>query len=66
MQVEDWSTQRIQVKDLKIGDSTRIYDLDRISGANHKGMNTKAHDVGTPEACLGSGPWKIGLVRVML
>jgi hypothetical protein len=56
MQVEDWSTQRMQVEDLKIGDSTRIYDLDRISGATHKGMNTKAHDVGTPEAYLGSGP----------
>jgi hypothetical protein len=25
-----------------------------------KGMNTQAHDIGTPEACLGSGPWKIG------
>jgi hypothetical protein len=49
----------MQVKDLKIWDSTQIYDTDRISRATHKGMNTKAHDVGTPEACSGSGLWKI-------
>jgi hypothetical protein len=29
-------------------------------------MNTKAHDVGTSEAYSGSGPYKIGLVRVVL
>jgi hypothetical protein len=50
----------------KIWDSTLIYDLDRISAATDKGMNTNAHDVGTMEACSGSGPWKRGLVRVML
>jgi hypothetical protein len=44
----------------KIWDSTQNYDSDRISGATDKGMNTKAHDIGTPEACSGSGPWKIG------
>jgi hypothetical protein len=53
-------------EDLKIWDSTRIYDSDRILGATDKGMNTTAHDIGTPEAYSGSGPWKIGLVRVML
>jgi hypothetical protein len=26
--------------------------------AGDKGMNTKAHDVDTPEACSGSSPWK--------
>jgi hypothetical protein len=50
----------------KIWDSTRIYDSNRILGATDKCMNTKAHYVGTPEACSGSGPWKIGLVWVML
>jgi hypothetical protein len=65
-EVEDWSTWRIQVEDLKIWDLTWIYDLDRISGATDKSMNTKAHDVSTPGACSGSGPWKIGLVRVIL
>jgi hypothetical protein len=24
------------------------------------GMTTEAHDIGTPEACSGSGPWKLG------
>jgi hypothetical protein len=23
-------------------------------------MNTKAHDIGTPEAYSGSSPWKLG------
>jgi hypothetical protein len=50
----------MQDEDLKIWDSTRIYDSDKISGATNKGMNTKGHDDGTPEACSGSGPWKIG------
>jgi hypothetical protein len=49
----------MQVKDLKILDLTQIYDIDRISRATHKGMNTKAHDAGTPKACSGSGLWKI-------
>jgi hypothetical protein len=56
----------MQVEDLKIWDSIQIYDSDRISRATDKGMNTKTHDVGTTEACSVSGPWKIGLVRVML
>jgi hypothetical protein len=41
----------------KIWDSTRICDSGRISGATDKGMTTKAHDVSTPEAYSGSGPW---------
>jgi hypothetical protein len=41
---------------MKIWDLTRIYDSDRISRATNKGMNTKAHDIYTPKACLGSGP----------
>jgi hypothetical protein len=50
----------MQDKDLKIWDSTRIYNSDRISRATDKGMNTKAHGVGTPEACSGASPWKLG------
>jgi hypothetical protein len=61
-EVKDWSTQIMQVKDLKIWDLTRIYNSDSISGATDKGMNTKAHDVGNPEAWSGSVPWEIGLV----
>jgi hypothetical protein len=56
-----WRSRRIQDEDLKIWDSSQIYDSDRISGATDKGMNTKAHDVGTPEAYSGSSPWKLGL-----
>jgi hypothetical protein len=57
-----WRSQRliqskiIQVEDLKIWDSTRICDSDRISGATDKGMITKAHDIGTPEVWSGKGP----------
>jgi hypothetical protein len=50
--VEDY----IQVEDLNIWDSTRIYDSDRISGATDKGTTTWAHGIGTPEIYLGKGP----------
>jgi hypothetical protein len=33
---------------IKIGDSTRIYDSDRISGATDNGMSIEAHGIGTP------------------
>jgi hypothetical protein len=49
--VEDYTP----VEDLKIWDSTRIYDSDRISGATDKGMTTKAHNVDTPKVYLGKG-----------
>jgi hypothetical protein len=39
----------IQVEDLKIWDSTRICDSDKISGATDKGMTTEAHNIGTPD-----------------
>jgi hypothetical protein len=53
---KDWSSRRIQVEDLKIWDSTWIYNSGRISGATDKDMNTKAHDIGTPEVCSGRSP----------
>jgi hypothetical protein len=34
-----WSSQRLQVEDLNIWDSTRIYNLGRISGATDKGID---------------------------
>jgi hypothetical protein len=37
-----------QVEDMKIWDSTRIYDSGRISGATDKGIAIKAHYLGTP------------------
>jgi hypothetical protein len=49
-------TKILKVKDLKIWDSTRICDSDRVSGATDKGMTTKAHDVGISEVCSGKGP----------
>jgi hypothetical protein len=43
-EVEDFLVKEYKTK---IWDSTRIYDSERISGATDKGMNTKAHDIGT-------------------
>jgi hypothetical protein len=40
-----------QVEDMKIWDSTRIYNSGRISGATDKGIANKAHFLGTPGAC---------------
>jgi hypothetical protein len=40
-----------QVKDLKIRDSTRICNSGRISGATDKGIDKRAHQLSTPEAC---------------
>jgi hypothetical protein len=37
----------IKVKDLKIRDSTRIYDSDRIPGATDKGTHSRANVIGT-------------------
>jgi hypothetical protein len=37
-----------QVEDIKISDSTRIYNSGRILGATDKGMANKAHYLGTP------------------
>jgi hypothetical protein len=46
-----WRIWRIdQVKDLKIRDSTRIYNSDRISGATDKGIVNRARQLSTPEA----------------
>jgi hypothetical protein len=39
-----------QVEDIKIWDSTRIYNSGRISGATNKGIANKAHYLGTPRA----------------
>jgi hypothetical protein len=40
-----------QVEDIKIWDSTRIYNSGRISGATDKGIANKAHYLCTPKAC---------------
>jgi hypothetical protein len=40
-----------QVKDIKIWDSTQIYNSGRISGATDKGIANKVHYLGTPGAC---------------
>jgi hypothetical protein len=53
-------SQRLEVKDLKIWDSTQIYDSGRISVAADKGMITKAHYLSTPGIRLGRGLWKLG------
>jgi hypothetical protein len=39
-----------QVKDIKIWDSTRIYNSGRISRATDKGIANKAHYLGIPRA----------------
>jgi hypothetical protein len=39
-----------QVDDIKIWDSTRIYNSGRISGATHKGIANKAYYLSTPGA----------------
>jgi hypothetical protein len=39
-----------QVEDIKIWDSTRIYNSCRISGATDKGIANGAHYLCTPEA----------------
>jgi hypothetical protein len=39
-----------QDKDIKILDSTRIYNSGRISGATDKGIANKDHYLGTPWA----------------
>jgi hypothetical protein len=52
--IEDWSSRRLQVEDMKIWYSTRIYNSGRISGATDKGIATKAHYLSTPGARSGS------------
>jgi hypothetical protein len=39
-----------QVKEIKIWDSTRIYNSGRISGATDKGIDNRARYLSTPEA----------------
>jgi hypothetical protein len=39
-----------QVEDIKIWDSTRMYNSGRISGATNKGIVNKEHYLGTPGA----------------
>jgi hypothetical protein len=39
-----------QVKDMKIWNSTQIYNSSRISGATNKGIAKRAHYLCTPEA----------------
>jgi hypothetical protein len=51
---EDWSSQRLQVEDMKIWDSTRIYNSGRISGATDKSIAIKTHYLSTP------GAWELG------
>jgi hypothetical protein len=41
-----------QVEDMKIWDSTRIYNSGRISGAIDKGIDNRARYLSTPEARL--------------
>jgi hypothetical protein len=48
-----------EVEDIKIWDSTRIYNSGRISGAADKGIATKAHYLGTPGPRLGGSPVEI-------
>jgi hypothetical protein len=39
-----------QVEDLKIWDSTQIYNSGRITGATDKGIDDRARQLSTPEA----------------
>jgi hypothetical protein len=39
-----------QVEDMKIWDSTQIYNSGRISGATNKGIDNRARYLSTPEA----------------
>jgi hypothetical protein len=39
-----------QVEDIKISDSTRIYNSGRIAGATDKSIANKTHYLGTPRA----------------
>jgi hypothetical protein len=39
-----------QVEDMKIWDSTQIYNSGRISGATDKGIDNRARYLSTPEA----------------
>jgi hypothetical protein len=39
-----------QVEDVKIWDSTRIYNSGRISGVTDKGIDNRARYLSTPEA----------------
>jgi hypothetical protein len=46
-----WRSQRNdQVEELKIRDSTQIYNSGRISGATDKGIDNRARQLSTPEA----------------
>jgi hypothetical protein len=47
--IEDYA----QFGDLRISDSTRIYESDRISGATDMGTPARTHGVGTPWVYLG-------------
>jgi hypothetical protein len=42
--------EKEEVEDIKIWDSTRIYNSGRISGATDKGIANKAHYLDTPGA----------------
>jgi hypothetical protein len=42
--------EMIKVEDLKIRDSTRIYNSGRISGATNKGIDNRARQLSTPKA----------------
>jgi hypothetical protein len=47
-----WKSQwNDQVEDLKIRDSTQIYNSGKISGATDKGIDNRACQLSTPEAC---------------
>jgi hypothetical protein len=43
--------EKEEVKDIKIWDSTWIYNSVRISGATDEGIVDKAHYLGIPGAC---------------
>jgi hypothetical protein len=57
---QKWSSQRLQVEDMKIWDSTQIYDFGRISGATDKGIAIEARYRSTPGARSGNSLWKLG------
>jgi hypothetical protein len=52
-------SQRLQVEDMKIWDSTQIYNSGRISGSTDKGIATKARYLSTHEARSGNCPWRL-------
>jgi hypothetical protein len=63
---EDWTSQILQVRDMKIWDTTGIYKSGRISRDTDKGIATKARYPSTCVARSGNSPWKLGLGIVIV